>query len=757
MAGLLILLSVTLLFGDALFLSSGLVLTSGTTDVFLTFYHQRSFAVAEILAGNLPHWNPYIFSGSVFSSDSEPALFYPFYLVYLVFPIHQAINLDISFHMTLLGFFTYLWVSRNQCGLLPSLLASFFMMFGGAYYMHFYSGHLGVLATSAWAPLILLSLDKMRGGFRKARGWLFAGFFAAAMSFLAGQLQYVIISAVAAGTYSVYLAFTGEGKPRYFPLLAVLCCYGGGALLAAIQLFPAYDGMLDSYRTDLSERFLSSFSFHPENLLTMVAPDFFGNMDAVPYWGREYMWEESLFVGVSGLFIFFCGLRGKKGMLLAACALFLLILALGAHTPVFGVTSKLPILDKMRGHGKFVFGFMLFFAIVGARGAADLFTRRFSPLIPVLLCGVAFFFAFSAYYVGNAFSLEEWRDMMVFGLKDELFASYAAPHLFEDPAYILRAQSLSAVALYIVAVKLFALSILVFFRERFVWFSYVIVCFALVEMLLFANDYKRTFSVDSFQSPELTHAPSVIAGDARWHDSWLPNRSMTSRLLNVDGYNSRIKSKRYHDYFESFLRPDTWMVNPDGTVTDRYHLSPLLRLTYILAPMNGSLSFLKVTDEPMPRLQLFDEYTVKSDEKELLALLRSPDFDPRKTLILERKPSITPFAGDGSGTVVISEEDTDHMVIEAELPRNQILLVTDAYSRHWRARPLDGSVQEKYEVLPADHILRAIPLAAGKHRFVLEFASSSFVFGVWLSVLCWLLFILFGVGLLLRGRVIRAQ
>jgi hypothetical protein len=51
----------------------------------------------------------------------------------------------------------------------------------------------------------------------------------------------------------------------------------------------------------------------------------------------------------------------------------------------------------------------------------------------------------------------------------------------------------------------------------------------------------------------------------------------------------------------------------------------------------------------------------------------------------------------------------------------QGLLVTDAYSTGWRARALEPGPQPTYQVLPADHTLRAIPLAAGKHHLILEY------------------------------------
>jgi hypothetical protein len=49
------------------------------------------------------------------------------------------------------------------------------------------------------------------------------------------------------------------------------------------------------------------------------------------------------------------------------------------------------------------------------------------------------------------------------------------------------------------------------------------------------------------------------------------------------------------------------------------------------------------------------------------------------------------------------------------------MVVTDAYHPFWRAEAVVGSSQSTYDVMPADYILRAIPLERGEHRIRLEY------------------------------------
>jgi uncharacterized membrane protein YfhO len=109
-------------------------------------------------------------------------------------------------------------------------------------------------------------------------------------------------------------------------------------------------------------------------------------------------------------------------------------------------------------------------------------------------------------------------------------------------------------------------------------------------------------------------------------------------------------------------------------------------------------------------------------------------FNPAEKVILEAEPNPRPAPSSEPGRVQIRESGTDALVIEAEVAQPAILLVTDNYDSAWRARALPGSSQQRYEVMPADYTLRAIPLAAGHHRILMEYAPEGFRIGRWISI-----------------------
>jgi len=53
-------------------------------------------------------------------------------------------------------------------------------------------------------------------------------------------------------------------------------------------------------RSAVSYLYAASFSFPPENIMTLLVPDFLGDMVHMDYWGRYYLWEMSIFISITG-------------------------------------------------------------------------------------------------------------------------------------------------------------------------------------------------------------------------------------------------------------------------------------------------------------------------------------------------------------------------------------------------------------------------------------------------------------------------
>ncbi len=757
------LLTVSML-GRVLF-SRTTVLSSSETDLAAQFIPWREFGFGQMRQGHLPLWNPHIYGGAPYFAGSQSALLYPPNWLHLVLPTAPAINWGIALHVFLAGVFTYIWCRYRGISMVGAMLAGVLFMFSGQYFFHIFAGHLPHLCVMVWAPLLLLAIDGLaqEGSLR----WVLVGIAAVAMQILAGHPQYVYYTALACGVYTLLNLFWSTHRLRL--VLGYAGIYAGAAILTAVQLLAALQAVGENVRSGgLPFLVASSFSLHPENLLTLLSPFVLGNGQpgaiggqsvGFLYFGRGYLWELCVFVSVTGLLLALYGLvcaEPRVRRLFALMLLVLMVLALGRYTPLYRVLyNHLPLFSDFRGCAKFAFLVDLLLAVLAGMGLdriLQLDTKQKGQLTSLgtaafavgALLGVAGFVVNgSAADPNGSWGRLLWAVAKGGAANGELF-------LFREAAYrqpeFLRAAAHAAVrGLFLSCVTLVGVGLLLFMmRYRRRW-GYVIAGVAVVEILVFAHS---TLSTTSVQPPDSDiQAVEMNPGDFRvlHADLGMANWAMVRGQYEIWGYDPGVL-KRYAElmYFVHGQNPDE----------ARQYLPPLVQLR----AMNGILSMLRwrlillpnrqpyvVGSEPMKHLAFVHSYRVLTMRKEILGAMESPTFDPRAEVILEEDPKPAPLKDGAGDEAKILRETSDELEISAELSEPAILLVTDNYSRGWRVRALDAGSQMHYQVIPADYVLRAIPLAAGKHHFILEYAPAGYRVGRWITIaallmylgLCW--------------------
>jgi len=183
-------------------------------------------------------------------------------------------------------------------------------------------------------------------------------------------------------------------------------------------------------------------------------------------------------------------------------------------------------------------------------------------------------------------------------------------------------------------------------------------------------------------------------------------------------------------------------------------LLAMLRVKYVVVMENGIMSIHPGGTPPLGHLALVGSYQVRSGREAVLEAMAAREFDPAKQVILEREPRPAPEPGAARGRARILREGSDFMEIEAELERPSVLLVTDAWAPAWRALPLDAGDARRYEVMPANYALRAIPLEGGRHRLRLEYAPAGFRIGALVSAFAWLAWAAYALLLWRRGGLL---
>lgn len=728
------------MFGDALFTGKSVVLSNRGADLAEQFLDWRSFGFGELKRGNLALWNPHLFSGAPYFGGFQPALLYPLNALFLVLPLSPAINWTIALHVFLAGAFTHAWAIRRGLRPTAAVVAAAMFMFGGAHFLHIYAGHLSNLCTMIWAPLLFLAIDGLAE--RPSLRWTLLGTFAVAMQVLAGHPQYVFYTGVAAATYCA-LCFRKANDRKRFVLASAGMAFGGVAL-SAVQLFTGFQEASESVRSiGMAYEFAAMFSFPPENLLTLFSPNVFGNLKTLPYWGRCYLWEMSLFMGISGFALGIAGAvlgeRRTRNACLAMIAL-LVLLALGSRTPLFTLLYHwMPGFDQFRGSSKFIFLVSLFFAMLAGTGFNELLKgRHLPPVIIGLVATSGLLLLLAALLVWQAssgsFGEAWWRSVML-AMRNS-GESYLSPHAYDDPAFALQAGRMAARSLLIggATMAVVVLSLCCLRKHRpVVW---VLPGLAVIELFVFARLSLDTFDPAQSAALEVKQYLEAHPGDYRVLNLNRPNTAMRSGAQEIWGDDPGV-TLRYAQVIA--LTQD---VPPDRATQympfSRDHpLLGMLRCRAIFSPGDRHTS---VVERPgyVPHVLIVPRFRVLKRRDQIFAALSDPSFNPREEVILEEAPGNLEPTTREPGTATISDSSTDHLTIDATAPSGGILLIADAYAKGWRARDLAGS--NHYQLMPANYCLRAIPLNSGQHRLRVEYVPSGFAIGRWVSLITLLIF-----------------
>ncbi len=157
-AALFLALFVMVLFARLLFTDR--VLATG--DILLYFYPYRDYAAAALREGQLPLWNPYIFSGVPFLANPQSAVLYPLHWPLSWLPVTKQIYVSAALHAWILGLGGYVLLRRWRFGWTPALVAG--IVLAGSGFYGGLIGHLNQMNAAAWLPWMvsLFAIDDLR-------------------------------------------------------------------------------------------------------------------------------------------------------------------------------------------------------------------------------------------------------------------------------------------------------------------------------------------------------------------------------------------------------------------------------------------------------------------------------------------------------------------------------------------------------------------------------------------------------------------
>jgi hypothetical protein len=229
-------------------------------------------------------------------------------------------------------------------------------------------------------------------------------------------------------------------------------------------------------------------------------------------------------------------------------------------------------------------------------------------------------------------------------------------------------------------------------------------------------------------------------------------RAMRLGLQDVQGYNP-IQLARYVDVVEAInqgIRQDYHDANilPSGV---RSSLLDMLNVRYVVIPNDlppgrprPDLSYLVGTarevyrdanvrvlerDSALPRAWIVHD-ALEVEENESLELLVTGGVDPLVTALVEREPPPLSEPDDAStDAATITHYEADTIRLDARTDADGLLVLSEVYDEGWRAY-VDG---KRVPLYVANHVLRAVPLAAGEHVVELRYEPTSLRIGLALT------------------------
>ena len=316
----------------------------------------RVLAGHQIRGGQLPLYDPYIWSGAPLLASWNAAAAYPLTFLFAVLPGTAAWTLNMIATWVVAGLGTFLFLRALRLGSLASLLGAVSFAFAGA--MSAQVAHLGLVAGMSWVPVQLLSvlrLTEARGTASRLR-WIavLAGTFG--LTILAGEPRAIADAGVIVVIYAAWrVVRLGRRSGRAAASGAAGSVAAGlvlGICLGAVQWLPGLAVIGTSQRGASSVALFNSGSLPHRWLLLMLVPDLLGGSGSLgqpAFFANYNLAEVTGYVGILPL-VAAAALLGRLRLrprlpewaVWHVTALVGFVLALGGNTPVGSLLVHLP-------------------------------------------------------------------------------------------------------------------------------------------------------------------------------------------------------------------------------------------------------------------------------------------------------------------------------------------------------------------------------------------------------------------------------
>jgi hypothetical protein len=698
---------------------------------FVTFgaYQHERFS-----AGEIPLWNPYNNGGLPFLADTQAAVFYPPRLLTIALSgsewTYNALQMEMTVHVLLYTLLMYAFVRRLTMGRAGSVAGAFVAAIVAGY-GGFMTGYpplqLALLEAAIWLPLALLAvLEATRDRFRWP--WLALAGLALGLTWLAGHPQTGWFATYALVGYLAWRVVTQRLGWRVFAVALAIT----GALtvgLAAVALLPGLEYLTRTARTGLSfDDKGGGFPFH--DVAQMFVP------------GVVSLWSP-LYAGITGLALAGIGLasRERERLFWGGLALVALGLSFGARSALFhALYNVLPGLSYFRGQERVAYLISVSVAVLAGLGVCALaspsgsaFLRRVryaAAALAIVISGLALLIF--ALWTGNRAGYGGVIEPLAFSA---LIAGLLLALLWRDPPLKRAAGAVLLVGL--VVFELFSVNMGgPAYESQPADTQPIMQTPPLVSQIL--EDTDGPFRIDG--SHDLPEAGPYGSG----------NGGSLYAVQDIRGI-SPLFLRGPHRIIERGMPSEVaWELFGVRYVITPWEVLPNTSAQIVARDYpDGQTLNLQRLDDPRPFALLLADVVVVPDDEAAYALLADPEFDSRRTVILNAEPAVLlPAAVPDDARATVTRFEPERITVEVESSAGAVLSLALVDYPGWRARLNDESIA----TLRAYGALTAVSIPAGTHTLTLTYSPWTYHVGAILSLVTWAGLAILGLLLIVTRR-----
>lgn len=269
---ILFLLITIFLFGKALIPSPNQIISAG--DIKHIYYPYREFLKSSLSLGQIPFWNPFLFSGTPFIAHPYTQFFYPTTLLFLFLPSNFYFSFILALHIFLAAILMYIALKKFT-DYYSALIGGIIYGFNGYFVSRVNAGHVDYVISSALLPIIFLySYEFIGENNRKA---LVLGGIFLCLQIFTGLISMTFYIFLIVGIFNLFITKISAEK-IFQTLIKLIIFFALGFGLSAVYFIPAYQFISKTIRgTGLPYNQASLGSSTWQSLLMFINPDILGS------------------------------------------------------------------------------------------------------------------------------------------------------------------------------------------------------------------------------------------------------------------------------------------------------------------------------------------------------------------------------------------------------------------------------------------------------------------------------------------------